>query len=426
MGEDLLSQDYARRMDAEDTLGSFREQFYLTPGQIYLDGNSLGLLSRGTEQAVLKVLQDWKALGIAGWTEADPAWYTLAEEVGRLTAPLIGAEPEEVVAANSTTVNLHQLLATLFRPIGPRTKILADELNFPSDIYALHSHLQLHGLDPETHLSMVKSRDGRTLAESDIIDAMSDEIQMVVLPSVLYRSGQLLDMPRLTKTAHQKGLLIGFDCSHSIGAVPHRLSEWGVDFAFWCSYKYLNSGPGATGGLYLNRRHFGCIPGLAGWFSSEKTRQFAMRTELEPSTGAGALQIGTPNILSLAPTLSALQTVLKAGMKELRAKSLRLTQYLIALADAELSRFGFEVATPREEARRGGHIAFAHLEAPRICKALRQQGVTPDFRPPDIVRLAPVPLYTRFVDCHEAIQRLVDIMDQRQYLRYSTDRDLVT
>ena len=400
------TQAEAQRLDAQDALASLRACFYNRPGLIYLDGNSLGLLCKQAEEAVLRVLEQWKTLAIDGWLEGSPPWFFLAEELGRRVAALIGAEGDEVVVTNSTTVNLHQLLATFFRPEGTRAKILTDDLAFPSDSYAFQSQLCLRGLDPKQHLIRIPSRDGLTLEEGDILQAMTDEVHTAILPSVIYTSGQLLDMAALTQEAQRRGILIGFDCSHSIGCVPLQLDAWGVDFAFWCSYKYLNGGPGATGGLYLNRRHFGRLPGLAGWFSSDKERQFDMSPTLQPSWGAGALQIGSPNIFSMAPLLGALSLIEEAGMERLRRKSLDLTAYLIALVDAELAEHGVTIGTPREEHRRGGHVALIHPEATRLCKALIQAGVVPDYRPPNIIRLAPVALYNTFGDCFAAVQKL--------------------
>jgi kynureninase len=411
--------------DAQDELARFRACFYCDPAKIYLDGNSLGLLSRQAEASVLRVLEEWKTLAVDGWTQAETPWFEMAEILAAQTAPLLGAEPGEVIVANSTTVNLHQLLATLFQPCEGRSRLLIDELAFPSDRYAIQSHLRLRGLDPETHLKSVPSRDGFTLEEEALIEAMTPEVALVVLPSVLYHSGQLLDMARLTEQAHQRKILIGFDCSHSIGTIPHQLSVWGVDFAFWCGYKYLNNGPGGTGGLYLNRRHFGAAPGLAGWFSSRKERQFDMSPALQAAPDAGALQIGTPNLLSMAPLQGALEMIAEAGIERIRRKSLQLTDYLMARIDAELERYGFSLANPREPDRRGGHVSLVHPEATRICKALKAAGVVPDYRPPCIVRLAPVALYTSFRDCYEAVRRLQRIMADRSYEAYRTGRERV-
>ena len=414
----LRWSDAATAHDAADPLAAFRDRFYRHPGEIYLDGNSLGLLSRDAEASVLRVLNEWKTQGIAGWTDAAPPWFTFAETLAAQVAPLVGAEADAVIVTGSTTVNLHQLLATLFVPgsEGGRNAILCDMLAFPSDIFAAESHLRGRGLDPARHLLRVPSRDGRTLHESDILEALSDpRVQIAVLPSVLFTSGQLLPMARITQAARERGVVIGWDCSHSVGAVPHLLDEWGADFAFWCHYKYLNAGPGSVGGLYLNRRHFGKSPGLAGWFSSRKDTQFSMAHTLTATHGAGALQTGTPHILSLAPLEGSLRIHHEAGMARLRVKSLALTAFLRDLVETELARFGVSVGSPRADEARGGHLALVHPDAARLSPALRRAGVIPDFRPPDIVRLAPVPLYTSFADCVEAVRRLTAILENGTY-----------
>ena len=404
----------------------FRSEFYLPAGTIYLDGNSLGPLSRRAEAATLRVLEDWKARAIGGWLDGKPAWFTLAEGLGAAMAGLVGADEDEVIVANSTTINLHQLLATLYRPTEARSKILADSLGFPSDLYAIESHLRLREHDPATHLVLVDSADGRTLSAGAIAEAFTDEVALAVLPTVVYRSGQLLDVARIAAEGRDRGVIVAFDASHSVGVVPHALSTWGVDCAFWCSYKYLNGGPGAAGVLYLNRRHFGVAPGLAGWFGSRKDRQFAMARRFEPAAGAGSLQIGTPPILGMAPLIGALETIREAGIDAIRAKSLALTAYLRELADSRLAGFGFDLATPVEDERRGGHLALVHPDAPRICRAWIAAGVIPDHRPPDIIRIAPAPLYTRFEDCREAVGRLRRIMEDRAYEAYPAERGLIT
>jgi kynureninase len=419
------SKSYAEELDRNDPLGRFRQEFYLPEGRIYLDGNSLGLLSRRAERSLQQVIAAWRHLGIDGWTEGEQPWFDLSERLGAMMAPLVGAEPEEVIVTGSTTVNLHQMVATFYRPRGKRTKILADVLNFPSDIYALQSQLRLHGLDPEEHLVRVPSRDGNTLDEEEIIAAMTDEVALILLPSVLYRSGQLLDIPRLARAARERGIPIGFDLCHSIGAIPHALSEWEVDFAVWCTYKYLNSGPGGTAGLFVNRKHFGRLPGLAGWFGSDKAKQFDMEHRFTPARTAGAYQIGTPNLLSTAPLIGSLEMFAEAGIERIREKSLRLTRYLMDWAEKELSKYGFALGNPTEDRRRGGHVALIHEEAVRICKALKDEGVIPDFRAPDVIRLAPVALYTSFADVWEAVQRLRRIMEEKSYERYEKKRGVV-
>lgn len=412
-------------LDEADPLARFRAEFYLPAGQIYLDGNSLGLLSRHAEAHVQRVLGEWRALGITGWTEANPPWLTLSESIAAQLAPLLGAAPDEVALTGSTTANLHQLLATLFDPAAARKIIVADELNFPSDLHALASHLRQRGLDPARHLRLVPSRDGHTLRPEDIHAALTPDVQMLLLPVVQYTSGQLFDAAALTRAAHARGILIGFDCSHSIGAVPHALDRDGVDFAFWCNYKYLNAGPGAVGGLYLNRRHFGRASGLAGWWGVRRDRRFAMNAQHEPAPDASALHIGTPHLLSLAPLQGSLEIFAEAGgIAPLRAKSLAQTAFLLELAEVDLP--GFRVASPRGDHERGGHIALVHADAWRICSALKAAGVVPDFRPPDIIRLAPAPLYTSFANCAEAIARLKEIMRTKAYEKFSPQRALVT
>ena len=284
--------DEAKARDHADPLAGYRDEFFLPEGRIYLDGNSLGPISKRSQASTLRALEDWRNLAIGGWLEADPPWFTLAEELGRRMSSLVGATADEVVVTGSTTANLHQLLATFYEPTDKRTKILSDALSFPSDLYALQSHLRLRGLDPAEHLVLVPSEDGRTLSETAIERAMTDELALAILPTVVYRSGQLLDVERLAAAGRAAGLIVGFDASHSVGAVPHRFDAWEVDFAFWCSYKYLNGGPGAAGALYVNRRHWGRAPGLAGWFGGRKDRQFDMSDHLRARRRAGGVAGG--------------------------------------------------------------------------------------------------------------------------------------
>ncbi len=417
----------ATLLDQADPLARFRAEFFLPPGQIYLDGNSLGPLSRRAASHLQRVVDEWRTLGINGWTDASPPWITLSETVAAQVAPLVGAAPDQVAVTGSTTTNLHQLLATLFDPAASRKVIVADELNFSSDLHALQSHLRQRGLDPAHHLRLIRSRDGRTLHPADILAAFTPDVQLAMLPAVQFVSGQLLDIGPLTQAAHAHGLLIGWDCSHSIGAVPHALDRDGADFAFWCSYKYLNAGPGAVGGLYLHRRHHDRAPGLAGWWGVRPDRRFALVAQHEPAPDASALHIGTPHLLSLAPLLGSLEIIAEAGgVSALRVKSLALTTFLMELADRELAGLGFTIATPGNDHERGGHVALAHPEAWRICQALKAAGVVPDFRRPDIIRLAPAPLYNTFADCAAAITRLQTIMRTAAHEKFPAQRALVT
>jgi kynureninase len=418
----------ARAQDAADPLAHFRERFHLLPGTIYLDGNSLGLLCREAEAETLAALEQWKTLGIDGWLAADPPWFTLGEELGALLAPLVGAAPEAVVVTGTTTVNQHALMATFYQPAGERRKIVATVLDFPSDVYAMQSIIRLRNGDPARDLVLVPSRDGRTIAEEDVVAAMDAEVALAVLPAVLYRSGQLFDIPRLTAAAHERGIVIGFDGAHSVGAVPHRFDAWGVDFAYWCSYKYLNAGPGATGGLYVNRRHWGTAPGLAGWWGYDKARQFDMVHDWQGAATAGAWQISTPPLLATASLRGALRLFHEAGMESLRAKSLAQTAYLAQLieeAGLTAPPYRFAIGSPREPERRGGHLAVEHDDAARIAKALKARGIVPDFRAPNVIRLAPAPLYTTYHELWQTAQALREIVDRGEHLRVAEGRSLV-
>jgi kynureninase len=404
----------ALEMDAADPLARFRGRFFIPHDTIYMDGNSLGLLSKDGEAAAKRITEEWKALGIEGWLEGETPWLRYAEALGAAVAPLVGASPDEVVATGSTTVNLHALVATFYKPDGRRTRLLADNLTFPSDVYALRSQVAMRGLDPERHLVFASSSDGRCLDEDAIISQMNDEVALAVLPSVLYRSGQLLDVARLTDEAHRRGILIGLDCSHSVGALPHCFDEWGVDFAVWCGYKYLNGGPGCPAFLYVNRIHFEREPVLAGWFGYRKDKQFEMLTEFDHQLGAGGWQISSPCILSAAPLEGSLRIIDEAGIDAIREKSVKMTSYLMALTDETLCKapFDFHIGTPREPERRGGHVALEHAtKSPALFKALGRRRVVTDLRPPNIVRIAPSPLYNTYEDIWRVVRHIKEIME---------------
>ena len=415
---DHLTEAHARSLDTADPLAPFRDRFYIPPDTIYLDGNSLGLLSHDAEASVRNALDAWKEHGVEGWLDADPPWFTLGEDLGARMAALVGSAPESVVVTGTTTVNLHQLVGTFYRPEGSRRQIVATALDFPSDVYALQSQIRLRGGDLDRDLVLVPSRDGRTIDEDGIVAAMTDNVALVMLPSVLYRSGQLLDMAKLTQAAHEVGAIIGFDCAHSAGAIPHELDAWDVDFAFWCSYKYLNAGPGAVGALYVNPRHFGTEPALAGWWGYRKDRQFDMAHQWEGAPQAGAFQISTIPLLSAAALSGSLDIFEEAGIEAVRAKSLAQTDYLIELIEASGlldEPYDYRIGTPREHERRGGHVAVEHDHGAPIAQALRSRGIVVDFRPPDVVRLAPVALYTRYHDLWQTVQALRELVESGEF-----------
>lgn len=419
MAEYETGRDFALRLDAEDALASRRELFYIKPGQIYMDGNSLGLCSKPAEQAVLRALEDWKKYGIGIWTGAEINYFLYFDRIAAKLARLIHARPEEVTVCASTTLNVHQCIATFWKPDARRYKIVVDELNFPTDRYAVTSQIRQRGMDVDEVLRVIPSRDGKTLAMEDILAALTEDVSIVLLPSVLYRSAQLLDMAAITRAAHEKGIICGFDLCHSIGAVDHDMEAVDCDFAVWCNYKYLSGGPGATAGLYVNRRHFGLEPGLAGWWGNRNDTQFELRPEFEHSPNAGGWQTGTSPVLGMAAVDGALDAYEGLTMAEVRARSLKLTEYLMYLIDTELAGCGFTIGNPRVDAVRGGHVALEHADAVRINEALKAADVVPDFRYPNVIRLAPSPLYTSFAEVWELVRRLKEIMDTKAYEKYS-------
>ena len=411
----------AIELDAQDPLAKYREQFFIQEDKLYMDGNSLGLLSKESEKAMLRVINEWKTIAIGGWLEPEQPWFYFSEKLGEKISSIVGAKPEEVVATGTTTVNIHALISSFYKPKGKRTKILADVLNFPTDIYALQSQIILQGLDPKEHLILAPSEDGRFLDEEKIVELMTDEIAVALLPSVLYRSGQLLDMDYLTKEAHKKGILIGFDCSHSVGTVPHKFDDWDIDFALWCSYKYLNGGPGSSAFLYVNEKHFDVHPGLTGWFGNVKETQFNMVLDFEPAHNAGRWQISSPGILGAAAIEGALNVTLAAGIDAIREKSIKQTSYLIYLYDEILSKepYNFILGAKREPEKRGGHIALQRDEyAFEICEALKARNVVPDFRQPNVVRIAPAALYNTYQDIWNVVQLLKEIIDNKEYEKF--------
>lgn len=400
------------------------EAFLLPAGVLYMDGNSLGPLTRAGLDQVERALDDWRRLAVAGWSDASPPWYTWPEALAATLAErLLGALPAEVAVTAQTTINLHHLLATFYRPSGERTRLVLDALAFPTDRYAAEATLDRLGR-PAADLVVVPSRDGRTLAIADLLDAIDERTAVAVLPSVLYRSGQLLDLEALAARARAVGAFLLLDLSHSVGILPHRLHAWGVDGAVWCNYKYLSAGPGAIGGLFLAARHHGARPALAGWWGSDKRRQFAMQATMAPAPDAGRFQIGTPPILALAPLAGSLELFAEVPIEAVREASLALTGRLIARADERLGPLGVRVGTPRTEAARGGHVALEHPQARRISRALRRIGVVPDFRPPDVVRLCPNPFYHRPEDVDRAIEAVAEVIADRLHEEVEGDDDV--
>jgi kynureninase len=402
---------FARRLDDDDPLRSFRKQFLLPSRRdgspaVYLCGHSLGLQPSAARDLVEQEMDDWAQLGVEGHFHGTTPWYSYHETLRDAGARLVGALPHEVVFMNSLTVNLHLMMATFYRPSGARRCLLIDEPTFPSDLYAVQTQIRHNGLDPADCLLSVGPREGEHVVRledaEELLERRGKEIAVVIWNGVNFLTGQFFDLPRLTAAAHRQGGVVGLDLAHAAGNVPLRLHEWGVDFAVWCSYKYLNSGPGAVGGCFVHEKHgrnLG-LPRLAGWWGNDPATRFRMQLQPEfvPKEGADGWQVSNPPILSMAPLRASLALFDAAGMEALRAKSGRLTAYLLFLLDrAPAGRF--EVATPRDPARRGSQLSLLVHDRPReLVKALEAAGVVCDFREPNVVRVAAAPLYNTYHD----------------------------
>ncbi|HEY8519783.1 MAG TPA: kynureninase [Gammaproteobacteria bacterium] len=422
------SLDCARALDADDELGAFRRRFALPRDGartlVYLCGHSLGLMPKEAPRLVQRELDRWAERGVDGHFEADGAgsgWFDYHERFAAPLAELTGAMPREVVAMNTLTVNLHLMLVSFFRPTRDRYKIVIERNAFPSDRYAVQSQLRWHGLDPaEALLELAPPAGARSLGP-DALDALlereGERVALVLLPGVQYLTGEALDLAAAVRTARKHGCRIGFDLAHAVGNVPLALHRSGADFAVWCSYKYLNAGPGAVGGCFVHERAAAeaGLPRLAGWWGHVPERRFAADREFRPMAGAAAWQLSNPPILSLAPLAASLALFEEAGLERLRAKSERLTRYLEFLLEAKLPG-RVEVLTPAEPQRRGCQLSLRIVPAPRdgreLARRLRAAGVVGDWREPDVLRLAPVPLYNRFRDVYDAVQALAKVLDE--------------
>lgn len=393
-------EEWALAEDRADPLAWCRERFALPldPAgrpKAYFAGNSLGLMPRAARAMVEAELEQWARLGVAGHLGGSPAWYSAHETVRDPLARLVGARPHEVVAMNSLTVNLHLLLVSLYRPAGRRRKVLLEAMPFPSDAYAVETHLAARGEGGDAILTAGLGAIEAVLAEQ------GQEIALVWLSAVHYWSGEALDLASITRAAHRAGCLVGFDLAHAVGNVELRLHEWGVDGAVWCSYKYLNAGPGAVGGCYLHERH-ATDPGLprfGGWWGNDPATRFAMQANphFVPVASADGWQVSNPPILAMAPLRASLALFEDAGLEALRRKSVRLTGYLESLITG-LGGGWLELVTPRDPARRGCQLSLRirGQSAEQVVAELDRRGFVTDFRDPDVIRVAPVPLYNTF------------------------------
>lgn len=412
---------FARQLDAADPLASYRSQFHIPKGSdgrelVYFAGNSLGLQPRATRELINQELDDWASLAVEAHFHGKTPWYSYHEVFREVGARLVGALPGEVVMMNSLTVNLHLLMASFYRPTPQRFKILIEDAAFPSDTYAVRSQLIHHGFDPDAGLVIARPRAGEHIIRTeDILSLLADEgerIALVMMSGVNYYTGQVFDMARITAAAQAKGCKVGWDLAHAAGNLVLKLHDWNVDFAAWCSYKYLNSGPGAVAGAFVHERHGNNlgIPRLAGWWGNDPATRFRMHLEPRfiPRPGADGWQVSNPPIFSLAPLRASLALFDQATMPALQAKSERMTAYLLWLLDRSAGD-DLRVITPRDPKQRGCQLSLLVRDRPRErFVALQRAGVICDFREPDVIRVAPVPLYNTFHDVWRFAELLSD------------------
>jgi kynureninase len=416
----ILQRADAAALDSADPLAAFAQHFHHphdASGRklLYFGGHSLGLQPKAAADMIEQELGDWRRLGVLGHHDAARPWIPYHERAAPALAALSGAMESEVVAMNSLTVNLHLMMVSFFRPDGARNKVLIESSAFPSDRYAMVSQLEFHGLNAEEHLIEVEPRTGeRNLRTEDLqerIEREAPRLALVLLPGVQYLTGQLLEMEPLIAAARGAGAAVGVDLAHAIGNTPLRLHDWGCDFAVWCSYKYLNAGPGAVGGCFVHERHGRNfqLPRFAGWWGHNKAERFLYDPKFDAIEGAQGWQISNPPILSTAPLLASLDIFQRAGMAALRKKSLALTGFMQRLIEQELATL-VEIITPDAPEQRGCQlslrIARPPAEARRCLQHLTAAGVIGDWREPDVLRLAPIPLYNSFADVFAAVEIL--------------------
>ena len=414
---------YSNRLDRQDELADFRQRFIIAdPDLIYADGNSLGRLPRQTVERIRAAVdKQWGEDLIRGW---NTGWYDAPTRIGDKIGVLIGAAPGQVIVSDSTSVNLYKLTMAALALRPDRTKIISDELNFPSDLYIMHGCI--HQMGDRHRLHIVPSTDGVTTDTNLLYDAMDEDTALVSLSHVVFKSGFLFDAEAITKRAHDTGALVVWDLSHAVGAVPIELDRWDVDFAVGCTYKYLNGGPGAPAFLYVKRDlQDQALSPIWGWFGQKSP--FAFNPDYTPADGIKRFLVGTPPILSLLAMGPAVEMVIEAGIDRIRRKSVQMTEYMIYLFDEILAPLDFSLGSPRESSRRGSHVSIRHQEGYRINRALiEEMKVLPDFREPDNIRLGLSPLYTSFEDIWLMVDRIRQVVAEKRYLHYPEARLPVT
>lgn len=400
---------YAQSLDKADPLRGFRDRFHI-PMQadgspfVYLCGNSLGLQPKSTKDALMQELTDWGNLGVEGHFHAKNPWMPYHEFLTNAMAKVVGAKPIEVVVMNTLSVNLHLMMVSFYRPQGKRNKILIEYDAFPSDKYAVESQLKYHGIDPKEGMLELRARDGEELIRMEdiekVIEEQGDEIALIMIGNTNYYTGQFFDMKAITKLGHAKGCKVGFDCAHGAGNVKLNLHDSGADFAVWCTYKYMNSGPGSLGGCFVHERHAHDkdLPRFAGWWGHNKDTRFKMRDGFDPIPGVESWQLSNPPILSMAAIKASLELFEEVGMDRLRTKADHLTGYLEYLVD-EIADDRIKIITPRDPKHRGSQLSIQVRDADKgLFDKITEAGVIADWREPDVIRIAPTALYNSYED----------------------------
>ncbi len=413
--------EYAKQLDQNDVLAAFRNQFHIPKDKdgndlVYFCGNSLGLQPKNTKSYINQELEDWANLGVEGHTEGKNPWLHYHEFLTETMANVVGANEKEVIVMNSLTANLHLMMVSFYQPKPKRYKILIEADAFPSDKYAVESQLRHHGYDDKEGLILWKAREGEELANYDDLETIlveqGEEIALIMIGGVNYYTGQFFDLKRITDLGHKHGCVVGFDCAHGAGNVDLDLHNSGADFAVWCSYKYLNSGPGSLSGAFVHERHANRkdLNRFTGWWSHNKTTRFRMRDEFDQLEGAEGWQLSNPPILSMAAIRASLDVVKEAGFKNMIAKSKELTGYFEFLIN-ELNHSDIKIITPSNPEERGCQLSIQVKNADKkLYDKLTEAGVITDWREPDVIRCAPVPLYNSFEDVYKMVDRLKKLL----------------
>jgi kynureninase len=423
----INSLEFAIEKDKNDSLAAFREKFHFPTFHnkevIYFTGNSLGLQPKSTAAYIQTELDSWAKYGVEGHFMGKNPWFSYHELLTEKSAKIVGALPSEVVVTHSLTTNLHLLMVSFYQPTGKRTKILSEAKAFPSDRYALESQVKFHGLDIDNNLIEVAPRQGEHLIrEEDIlakIEELGDELALVMIGGVNYYTGQLFDMKRITDAGHQVGAIVGFDLAHAAGNINLKLHDWGVDFAAWCSYKYLNSSPGGVSGIFVHQRHEYNpeLPRFAGWWGYDKETRFLMEPGFNPIKGAEGWQLSNAPVLGMAAHMASLDIFDEAGMDAIGKKRDEMTAFLEfviqQVSERNKDKVTFEIITPKEVSKRGAQLSIlVHGQGKALFDKLSEAGVVADWREPNVIRIAPAPLYNSFEDCYKFGQYLEQAIQQ--------------